>query len=191
MKKTVLFVPGFKENLSSRDYLSVMQDIERCGYDVQFVSIDWNRTTTHDWVSQLETEYRKHDPLQTVLAGFSFGALTVFVAAANKLPAELWLFSLAPFFAEDLPSIKEWELVQLGKRRVQVAKEVSFLKSAKKITCLVRIFAGSKELSMWPEMEFRFEQASSELLDVSSVRVDGVGHAIDNPLYRAAITKSI
>lgn len=191
MKKTVLFVPGGKESLSSRDYLAVMQDIEGCGHDVQFVSIEWNRTTIHDWVSQLETEYGKYDPRQTVLAGFSFGALTAFVAASNRLPAELWLFSLSPFFAEDLPNIKAWELARLGKRRVQAAKEVSFRKLAKKITCPVRILAGTKELSMWPEMEFRFEQASSELLDVSPVRIDGVGHAIDNPLYRAAITKFI
>jgi len=191
MRKTVLFVPGFKESLSSRDYLRVMRGLESCGYDVQIVSIDWERTTVHDWVSQLESEYRKHDPLQTVLAGFSFGAVTAFVAAVNRAPAELWLFSPSPLFAEDLPNIKEWELVQLGKRRVQATKELSFAALTQKIACPVKLFAGSKELSMWPEMRFRFEQIDTQLINVHSVIIDGVGHAIDDRRYIAAIEAAI
>lgn len=191
MKKTVLFVPGFREDINSRDYGAVLSDIEQCGYDVRFVPISWNNTTIHDWVRQLEAEYQQCGTKNVILAGFSFGAITVLVAGAARPPFELWLFSLAPLFSEDIPNIKKWELDQLGKRRVQAASEVSFLDLAPQITCPTRLFVGSKELTRWPEMKFRFEQASSELVNVASVVIDDVGHDIDEPSYRAAITRVI
>ena len=100
--KTVLFVPGYPENLESRDYVSTISSIETAGYVVKFVPIEWARTTIDDWVAELEAEYSKHDPRDTVLAGFSFGAMTAFVAASKRNPSELWLFSLSGYFDEDI-----------------------------------------------------------------------------------------
>src|ERR1035437_7799397 len=102
--KTVLFVPGYQEDMKSRDYASTIRAIESQGYEVKFVPINWKRTTIDQWVEELDAEYGKCDPKQTIIAGFSFGAMTAFVTATKRNPFELWLFSLSPYFVEDLES---------------------------------------------------------------------------------------
>ncbi len=94
--KTVLFVPDFREDLKTRDYNSLLNMFGRKGYTVKFVPIKWQRTTLTEWVAELEHEYAQLDPANTILAGFSYGAMTALVTASHKLPAELWLFSLSP-----------------------------------------------------------------------------------------------
>jgi pimeloyl-ACP methyl ester carboxylesterase len=191
MIKTVLFVPGFQEDETSRNYATTIDAIERCGYTVKFVPIEWRRTTLTEWLSQLNAVYEQYDQKQTILAGFSFGAVAAFVMAARRSPAELWLFSLSPFFAEDIPNIKLWELRQLGRNRVKVARETSFDTLARKITCPVKLFVGSDELRRWPEMEARFSLATHKLANVEAIIVDGVAHDVTHIKYIEAITNSL
>ena len=105
--KTVLFVPGFQEDLTTRDYASVLTAITERGYDVKFVPIKWARTTITEWVEELDIEYAKYDPVNTVLAGFSYGSMTAFMSAVKRNPAELWLFSFSPYFSDDMPKLKK------------------------------------------------------------------------------------
>jgi pimeloyl-ACP methyl ester carboxylesterase len=144
--KTVLFVPGFKENFASHDYAKLFAAIERKGYQTQFVPINWQRTVVDDWVAQLEAVYAAFDPKQTILAGFSQGAVTALHAAANRPPFELWLCSLSPYFAEDMPSITRtsW-LHYIGKRRAERFWRMPFAPLAPKITCPTRLFVGEHE----------------------------------------------
>ena len=93
--KTVLFVPGYPEDLDSREYAGTMRAIEKRGYIVVYVPIEWKRRTIDNWVQELENVYTKHDPRNTIFAGFSFGAMTAFTAAAKVNPSELWFFSLS------------------------------------------------------------------------------------------------
>ena len=76
--KTVLLVPGFRQDLKTHDYKALLDAIETKGHKVVFVPILWKRTTIDDWVDQLKRVYEKHDPNETILAGFSYGAMTVF-----------------------------------------------------------------------------------------------------------------
>ena len=99
--KTVLFVLGFPDDINALNYRAMMRAIEMKGYKVKFVPIRWKRTAVDDWVRELEQVYAKCDPADTVLAGFSFGAVTALVAAAHRVPAQLWLFSLSAVFADD------------------------------------------------------------------------------------------
>jgi predicted alpha/beta hydrolase family esterase len=114
--KTVLLLPGNTETLETRDYPGLIKAIEKAGYKVKFIPIKWKYADINDWVAQLHKEYVKHDPKNTILAGFSFGAMTVFVEAARRLPAELWLFSLSPYFAEDLDILDPKWLQGIGKK---------------------------------------------------------------------------
>lgn len=116
--KTVLFVPGYQEDLTSRDYNATIKAIEKRGYKVEFVPIQWTRTTITNWVKELDKAYSNHDQSQTILAGFSYGAMTAFVSATKRNPSELWLFSLSPYFAEDLISknMKQAWLNNIGQR---------------------------------------------------------------------------
>ena len=55
--KTVLFVPGFRENLKTRDYKSTIKAIEEKGYGVKFVPINWQKTVISDWVKVEAKKY--------------------------------------------------------------------------------------------------------------------------------------
>lgn len=50
----VLFVPGYREDRTSRDYDAVVRAIEARGHDVMFIDIDWKRSTIDDWAKILK-----------------------------------------------------------------------------------------------------------------------------------------
>lgn len=191
--KTVLFVPGFKEDVKSRDYKSTIEAIEGSGYKVRFVPIQWDRTTIEDWLNELEAEYSKHDPKETILAGFSFGAMTAFVATARKNPAELWLFSLSPYFHEDIHSknMKKSWLNHIGHRRVTAFDKLHFQELAKTIHCKTLIFAGQAELDKWPDMKYRTVSAKKLIRGSKLLTVDGIGHDVADKLYINAIKQAM
>lgn len=191
--KTVLLVPGFKEDLNTRDYRSTIKAIQESGYSVKFIPINWHKTTINNWLNELEIEYSKHDPKGTILAGFSFGALTAFTAATKQNPHELWLFSLSPYFNEDIHSKnmrKSW-LNHIGHRRVSEFEKLHFQDLAKRIKCRTIIFAGSKELNKWPGMEHRAVNAKKLIENSSLVIAEGVEHDVSDRLYIETIKRSI
>lgn len=191
--KTVLFVPGFKEGMKSRDYKSTIKAIESSGYKVRFVPIKWDRTTIEDWLNELEAEYSKHDPKETILAGFSFGAMTALVAATKQNPSELWLFSLSPYFHEDIHSShmrKSW-LQHIGHRRVSAFNKLNFKDLAKTILCKTFIFAGQAELNKWPDMKHRTTSAERLIQESKLPVIDGVGHDVSDERYFDAIKQAI
>lgn len=191
--KTVLLVPGFKENLESRDYKSTIKAIEECGYNVKFVTIQWDRTTIDDWLVALESEYSRHDPQETILAGFSFGAMTAFIGASKQNPYELWLFSLSPYFNEDIHSKnmrKSW-LSHIGHRRVSAFDKFTFKDLAKEVKCKTIIFAGKNELNKWAGMKHRALSAEKLIENNTLVIIDNVEHDVSNNLYIDAIRQAI
>lgn len=191
--KTVLFVPGYQEDLKSRDYASTIKAIRAAGYEVKFVPIKWTRTTIENWVAELEAEYSKHDPGNTILAGFSFGAMTAFVAASKQNPSELWLFSLSGYFKEDVTSkaMKKSWLNNLGHRRVAAFNKLDYKSLASKITCKVLLFTGQIEMDMWPTMKYRTNEAPKHLTNPQLTIIENVGHDVADPIYIAAISRLI
>jgi pimeloyl-ACP methyl ester carboxylesterase len=189
--KTVLFVPGFQEGLKDRDYTSVIRAIEQKGYTVRFVPIRWSRTTIASWVAELEEVYNNYKPEDTILAGFSYGSMTALVTASKRIPSELWLFSLSPYFSEDIPFLKPAWLRHIGKQRTERFSQVSFDEIYPKISCSVKLFAGEQEMATWPSVKQRFEKASTTFKQCTAVVVPGAGHNIEHPNYIKAILKGI
>jgi pimeloyl-ACP methyl ester carboxylesterase len=191
--KTVLFVPGYKEDLTSRDYKSTLAMIEKSGYKVKFVPIHWDRTTINDWVAELEEEYSKHNPKETILAGFSFGAMTAFVTATKQNPAELWLFSLSGYFDKDIKSkqMKKSWLNNLGHRRVAAFSKLDYEALASRITCRALLFAGQIEMDMWPTMKYRTNESPKYLTNAKLTIIDNVGHDVTDKTYIAAIKQLV
>ncbi len=191
--KTVLFVPGYQEDMNSRDYVSTIRAIESKGYKVKFVPINWMRTTIDQWVDELEAVYNKYNPKQTIIAGFSFGAMTAFVAATKRNPFELWLFSLSPYFAEDLKSknMKQTWLNGIGHRRVSAFSKLNFKDLSAKIECRALIFVGEIEMKKWPSMNERNNAAHKQLQNNELTIVKGVGHDVANKHYIDAIIELI
>jgi pimeloyl-ACP methyl ester carboxylesterase len=191
--KTVLFVPGFQEDLNFRNYASTITAIEKQGYRVKFVPINWKRTTIKDWVNELDRAYASYDSGQTVLAGFSYGAMTAFISATKRNPSELWLFSLSPYFAKDLKSknMESTWLKQIGKRRVAAFSELSFSDLAKSVECKTLLFVGRVETTKWPVMHERTNEAHKLLKTNELIVIEGVGHDVADSRYISGITQII
>ena len=181
--KTVLFCPGFRESKTNRDYKSVIEAIESKGYRVRFIPINWDKTIIDDWVAQLEKVYINYDPKETILAGFSFGSMTALVTATNRMPSELWLFSLSPYFFEDLHLIKPAYLFDIGKKRTERFKNLFFNKLAPRITCKTLIFVGAKEATKYPEIGLRAHDAVKKLKNSQLYTIPNVGHDVADKQY--------
>jgi pimeloyl-ACP methyl ester carboxylesterase len=187
--KTVLFVPGFQETIDSRNYRATIIAIEQKGYRVVFVPINWFRTTIEDWTRELDDDYETHNPRDTILAGFSFGATTAFMSAIHRQPSELWLFSLSSYFAEDLVSPlqkKSWNRM-IGKRRMETFSKLNFAHLATVLSCKILLFYGQKELDDWPIMNERALDAKRRLKHSTYVAIPGVGHDVADERYIDAI----
>lgn len=189
--KTILLVPGFRENLDTRDYRSVLIAIEAKGYKAVFVPIQWKRTTIDDWLKELEAVYDKYNPKDTILAGFSYGSMTVFLAATKRVPAELWLFSLSPYFSDDLPKLKKAWRNKIGHRRITAFSKLNFSKLAREITCPTLLMLGSLEFKKYPLLANRTHTAKQAIKNNRYVVADGAGHDIAQRKYIATISNNI
>lgn len=189
--KTVLFVPGFREDINSRDYKSTIAAIEGKGYEVKFIPIKWERTTIHDWTKELNWEYSKYDSTETILAGFSYGSMTAFMAATSKIPSELWLFSLSPYFSDDMLDMKKSWLSNIGYRRADSFKKLDFSSLAKSITCKTLIIVGEAEATKYPLIDKRSKIAHQKIAGSNLVVAIGADHDVSDKNYIAAIEGAI
>ena len=189
--KTVLFVPGFRESIDSRDYKSTLDAIKSKGYLVKFIPIEWTRTTIEDWTKQLDEEYSKRDSADTILAGFSYGSLTAFMSATKRNPAELWLFSFSPYFADDMQKMKKSWLKEIGKHRAEAFSKLEFTQLAKTITCKTLIVVGEKEIKKYPLIGNRSTIASKEIRNSHMTIADGSDHDVTDKRYTTTIKQLI
>ena len=184
-------MPGFRESIDSRDYKSILDAIGEGGYLVKFIPIQWTRTTIEDWTKQLDEEYAKHSSDDTILAGFSYGSLTAFMSATKRNPAELWLFSFSPYFADDMRKMKKSWLKEIGQHRAQAFSKLEFAQLAKTITCKTLIVVGEKEIRKYPLIGNRSTVASKEIGNSHMIIVDGSDHDVTDRRYIAAIQQLI
>jgi len=189
--KTVLFVPGFREGLTTRAYKETIKAIQSKGYVVKFVPIHWKRTLIQDWVGELDKVYENCDPKNTILAGFSYGAMTAFMSAVQKNPAELWLFSLSPYFSDDMPKMKKSWLSNIGHRRADTFRALDFTELAKSIKCKTLIFVGGVEARKYPLVGNRAEVAHKALQSSKLVVAPSADHDVTDKDYIAAIQQAI
>jgi predicted alpha/beta hydrolase family esterase len=182
-------IPGWGEDLNDRDYSSVLATYKKCGYAPQFVPINWKHRTIDDWTEEVKLKITKQDLQSSLLSGFSWGAMTALVLAAEyQNPKRLLLFSLSPYFAEDLPSLKKWWLDAAGKRRVANFKKLPMASLAAKINCPTIIFAGLKE---GKQIEKRAREANLKIKKSKLIMLDGVKHDVADPRYIEAIRKAL
>ncbi|HSX30140.1 MAG TPA: hypothetical protein VLE73_06285 [Candidatus Saccharimonadales bacterium] len=189
--KIVLFVPGFKENLKTRDYKSTIKAIESKGYTVKFVPIHWRRTVISNWVEELDKIYANYNPQETILAGFSYGSMTAFMSATKRNPAELWLFSFSPYFSDDMPKIKKSWLRTIGHRRADAFRALDFNKLAKTITCKTLIIVGEVEATKYPLIVNRSQVAHTSIKNSRLITAAGSDHNVADKNYIAAIVEAI
>jgi hypothetical protein len=187
--KTVLLAPGFRQGPDSINYRGAIKAIENKGYKVKFIPIKWAYTTLKDWVSQLEQSYARLDPNDTILAGFSYGSLTTLVAAGHRPPSELWLFSLSPYFADDLSCLKPSWLKSKRRRAEFQGLNLRNFSNIKNIKVL--LFLGEAEAKRYPFVKKRTMLAKGYFKNSILIMVPKAGHDIGDPNYISAISKNI
>ena len=191
--RTVLFVPGFKESIESRDYLKILQAIDAKGYKTKFVAIKWLGNTVFDWVNEFEESYRKYEPEDIVLAGFSYGAIVALLTASRRNPSELWLFSLSARFHEDFPNLDKLTLKTMAKskRRLKAFKSLYFSDLSSNIKCRTVIFIGEKESENDPALMQRAKEANKRILGSKLIYIPKAPHDISDTNYVAVVKKYI
>jgi esterase/lipase len=183
-------IPGSGENLQSRDYAAILEAYRQQGYEPQFLSITWKYKTIDDWVRQVQAQVTDDDLRQSLVSGFSFGAMIALTVAAKVNPKQLLLFSLSPYFQEDMPLPAKWEQ-WVGKRRVDNFRRLSFDDLAARIHCPTVLFGGSLELERYKNMQKRIDQAHKKISGSQSVVIDGVAHDAAHPAYVKAIKQAL
>ena len=190
--KTVLFIPGFQEDLTSRDYAKTIHVIERAGYDVKFVPINWFRTTIEQWVDELNAVYDQYEPADVILAGFSYGAMTAFMAATKRSPAAVWCFSMSPFFREDLTQLgyfTSW-LKAIGRHRQESFMKLEFARLVKLISSDMLFFYGETELKHWTDITYR-HSVVAKIPRAQEIFIPHAKHDVTGDPYIEAIASTI
>jgi pimeloyl-ACP methyl ester carboxylesterase len=180
-------IPGWGEDIKGRNYSAILDVYKRAGYDPEFVPITWKYKTIEDWVEEVKAKLTKHEIQNSLLSGFSFGAVTaISLAGTYQNPKKLNLFSLSSYYSGDNPK-SSW-LEYIGKRRVASFKATNFNELASNIKCPTDIYCGSKEGS---EMLHRANQANKAITDSRLFIIDGVGHDAADPQYVRAIETAV
>lgn len=179
-------IPGNGENLKTRNYQGVLDLYKQFGYEAVFVPIHWKYKTINDWTKQVTDFICKEDLQNSLLSGFSFGSIIAFSVAAQVNPRRLLLFSLSPYFQEDMPWPKKYE-EWAGKRRTQAFRKLYFNTLAAEIKCPTTIFLGSKEKEKYQDMWYRSQAAHEKIPNSKLVLVKGVAHDVGDPHYIKAI----
>jgi pimeloyl-ACP methyl ester carboxylesterase len=185
-------IPGAFEDLKSRDYQAVLDVYKAAGYEPEFIKIDWKYKTIDDWVEQVQTMFSKEDIQNSLLSGFSWGSMVALKLAADyAAPKKLFIFSLSPYFAEDLPTVKKPWFKWAGKRRTAAFKQLKMNELAAKIKCPTTIFIGSKERSKYSEMKRRTREAHRRIKGNNLVVIEGAKHDVGDSRYVKAIKKEL
>lgn len=184
--ETVLFVPPYGENDPGK-LKSTLSLIEKKGYSVKLIEIDW-RATVDVWVHQLKAASIVLDSKKKIYAGFSFGAITCLVAAASCNPAQLWLMSLSPYFAEDVPEHSVERAAYVRENRLEHVTSLRFGPLASKITCPTTLFVGADESE---GSRGRTTEAHRAIPGSRLIVVPGTKHDLYTPNYQRALAQEL
>jgi pimeloyl-ACP methyl ester carboxylesterase len=186
----VLFVPGFRHNAQDleADYAPVTAILTAKGYRTRFVPINWRGTTINGWVNQTQRTYDTCDPRETILAGFSYGAITAAVVAADRPPRELWAWSMSAYFAEDIPGLPKAHIDGAGPRRMKAFAKLHFADLAPRITCPTLLILGEKEYVELPTLAKRVTLAHQMINSSRLVIAQDASHNPTDSGYLQAIS---
>ena len=146
MSKFAFLIPGWGESATSKSYKQIAKYFRQKGIKPIPIEIKWKRTTLSDNIEQFLKQFRNYKAERTYVLGFSLGAMIAFISSQQTKPQVQILCSLSPYFKEDLPYLKEWWRIGVGKRRLNDMKKHSFDKISREIKSETILLFGSKEV---------------------------------------------
>jgi pimeloyl-ACP methyl ester carboxylesterase len=196
--KVAIVIPGFKDHVRDgrghRTYEPLLRDLNGAGYVIVAITVTWAYRTMDDWLSEVEKQIEGIDTKDALLIGFSYGAMIASVLATRHAFGRVFLCSLSPYFAEDVPKLRVSWLAMAGKRRIEVFKKLRFADIVKNYKARETVvFAGTSEMARRkaPLLKERGQAAAATLPHARFVAVVGAGHDISQPSYAAAIKAAL
>ncbi len=180
MKKTAYIIPGFTQNSNDEEYKRVMKYFKENNFKVIPIRITWKYRVMSDYVNEFLKQYKKEKDEETILFGFSFGAMIALISAAKIKPRTIILASLSPYFKEDLKHVKKTWQKYVGKKRLQDLKKYSFKELASKIKCKTILTMGGKE---GKELQRRVREAKKKIKNSELIIIKKATHDISQKEY--------
>ena len=189
----LFIIPGYTEYPKDPQYKALVALINKTSYTPILVPIEWKYKVMSDYVNQATAFIKQNSNNNEAIAilGFSFGAFTAFLSAKAFNTSTLFLCSLSPYFNEDLPGIRQSWKTFLGKRRIDHFKTISFSEHARDNHTNTIVLVGSKEITKYPSMLRRADDAHKKLKHSKLVIIEGAHHNIGQPEYQQAILKEL
>lgn len=187
--KVVFIIPGYKHSPEKKEYQTIGKFFKAKNIDPVFVDVNWKYLTISQNVEEFLKLFNNTRADYKCVLGFSFGAIIACKAASSVNVNDLILCSLSPYFAEDLPKIKQWWKQGVGKRRVTDFNKLEASKLFPLIKARTFILYGTKEgefVTIRVKDTYKRLKCKKEL-----VVVEGVKHDIADSNYLKAIEKVI
>lgn len=190
MSKIAFIIPGFGCPTKNKEYQEIAKYFKKKQYKPVLIEIDWKRNTHTRYVEQFNEQYYQHVKKndEVCILGFSFGAMTSFIASAELNPTLQILCSISPYFKEDMPHIRNWWKTFFGKKRCEVFENLSFDQVAKRTKCKTILIAGDSE---GIELARRVKDAKKKIKNSELFILEGVKHNIADDRYLKKIKEVI
>jgi hypothetical protein len=189
--KQAFIIPGFTELPSRKGVREITKMLDKAGYSVATVAIEWNYRVMSDYVAQFNKLYQEKKGDQNLILGFSFGAMIAVISSLELQPDNLILCSLSPFFAEDMKTIPNGWKRSIGKHRTSDFSGFNLNAICKNVKAKTSILVGEKEIKQYPQMLRTVIRANQILPNSGLVRIPNGKHNIGQLEYLRAIDIAI
>lgn len=189
MKSVVFIIPGYKHLTSQPEYQKIGDFFIQKGIDPIYVDISWERSVISENLDFSLQKFNQTKADRKYILGFSFGAVISLLASTKvKIDGQI-LCSLSPYFKEDLPKLKKWWVVFIGKRRYADFFRLEANILASMVNTETVLVYGSEETKF---VEHRALEVYKRIKSKKSlVIVDGAKHDLSDPEYLASLQKVI
>lgn len=191
--KVVFIIPGFRQKVSQKGYVSLKKKLKTEGYTVVTVAIPWRDSTIVEnadyFLEKFEKKLSKINlaAKDVYLLGFSYGALIAFLASTKIAVKGLILCSLSPFFREDLPKKHPQHISVLQKKRYSAFTSLRARHLAKKVKAknLMMLYGEKESLRLIQRTKSAFSAIESHKKYLFSIQ--NTEHNIADIKYISAI----
>jgi len=188
MKKIAYIIPGFTENIKDKGYREVVKSFEARNYQAVLVRISWKYKVMSDYVDEFLDQVTHNNNDKACFFGFSFGAMIALISATRLDIQSLFLFSLSPFFKEDLKNLPKYIKKDIGKKRLEDFEKYSFKELAEQINCRTILAAGEREHRY---LLGRVEDAHNKIKESELFIINKAKHNISQKEYRNKLREII
>lgn len=137
MKKTTYIIPGFGSDCEELPYKKLTKELEAKGYKVAKINPDWRKPISEQSFDVAEN---------SILVGFSFGAVLAYLIALKTPLSRIILASLSPIHTFTYEELYEDNLIHMTKRQAErCARDIKRIKIDLKNLENVVTLAGEKE----------------------------------------------